>query len=149
MDIKIREMKEEDLDRIMEIEKSCFTTPWSRDAFLKEITENLLAKYIVAEVDGDVAGYGGIWLIINEGHITNIAVDEKYRGMGVGKKIVEGIIKLCEDRQMDGVTLEVRKSNIVAQSLYKKYGFKSCGIRPEYYGDNKEDAVIMWKTIYF
>ncbi len=147
MNISIREMRESDLDRIMEIENKTFTPPWSREAFLLELNKNLLAKYIVGMVDGDIAGYGGIWLIIDEGHITNIAVEEKYRGLGVGKKIVEGLINLCVDRGLRAMTLEVRKSNEIAKSLYKKYGFVESGIRPKYYADNNEDAIIMWKTI--
>ena len=106
-----------------------------------------MAKYIVAEVDGLVVGYGGIWLIIDEGHVTNIAVDEKYRGKGIGSKILEGLIQLCADRNMIAMTLEVRKSNEVAQALYRKYGFKEYGIRKGYYQDNNEDAIIMWKDI--
>lgn len=147
MDLIIRDMKESDLDRIMEIEEKTFNPPWSREAFLLELTKNLLAKYIVAEVDGLVVGYGGIWLIIDEGHVTNIAVDEKYRGKGIGSKILEGLIQLCADRNMIAMTLEVRKSNEVAQALYKKYGFKEYGIRKGYYQDNNEDAIIMWKDI--
>ena len=147
MDISIREMRETDLDRIMEIENKTFSPPWSREAFLLELTKNLLAKYLVGIVNGDVAGYGGIWLIIDEGHITNIAVDERYRGLGVGNKILEGLVQLCIDRGARAMTLEVRKSNEIAKSLYKKYGFKEYGIRPKYYADNNEDAIIMWKTI--
>lgn len=108
-----------------------------------------MAKYIVAVVDGNVAGYGGIWLILDEGHITNIAVDEKYRGLGLGSKLLEGLIQLCIDRNIRAMTLEVRKSNEVAKSLYKKYGFIEYGIRPNYYQDNNEDAIIMWKSIQF
>lgn len=147
MNISIREMRETDLDRIMEIENKTFSPPWSREAFLLELTKNLLAKYLVGIVNGDVAGYGGIWLIIDEGHITNIAVDERYRGLGVGNKILEGLVQLCIDRGLRAMTLEVRKSNEIAKSLYKKYGFKEYGIRPKYYADNNEDAIIMWKTI--
>ncbi len=147
MDIIIREMKEEDLDRVMEIEEKAFTPPWSREAFLLELTKNLLAKYIVAEVDGLVVGYGGIWLIIDEGHITNIAVDSEYRSMGIGSKIIEGLTQLCRERNIRAMTLEVRKSNEVAKSLYRKYGFKEYGIRKNYYQDNNEDAIIMWKDI--
>jgi ribosomal-protein-alanine N-acetyltransferase len=149
MGIIIRGMRESDLDRIMEIEVKAFSPPWSRESFLLELTKNLLARYIVAEVDGVVAGYGGIWLIIDEGHITNIAVDEKYRGLGIGNQLVEGLIQLCVDRDIKAMTLEVRKTNEVAKSLYKKYGFKEYGIRPGYYSDNNEDAIIMWKTIEF
>ena len=146
MNILIREMEERDLDRIMEIEKDCFTTPWSRESFLLEITENMLAKYIVAEIDGEVAGYGGIWMIIGEGHITNIAVESKYRKMGVGKKLVEGLIEVSKRMFITSMTLEVRESNIPAQNLYKQYGFKEQGIRPNYYADDNEDAIIMWKN---
>lgn len=149
MNVSVREMRESDIDRILEIERESFSPPWSREAFLLEITKNILAKYIVAEINGNVVGYGGIWLIIDEGHITNIAVDEKYRGLGVGNRILEGLIQLCIDRNIKAITLEVRKSNEIAKSLYKKYGFVEHGIRPGYYLDNNEDAIIMWKTIQF
>lgn len=147
MSIIIREMELIDLDRIMDIEMDAFTTPWSRNAFSKEITENMLAKYIVVEIEGIVAGYAGIWLILDEGHITNIAVAKEYRGQGIGKFLMMGLIDYCKKQGIPNMTLEVRKSNIIAQNLYKKYGFLECGIRPNYYADDHEDAVIMWKTI--
>lgn len=147
MEITIRRMDIEDLDRIMEIEIESFTTPWPRNSFLLEITKNQLSRYIVAEIDGLVVGYGGIWLIIDEGHITNIAVDKRYRGLGVGKRIIEGLIELCKDSGITAMTLEVRKSNIIAQNLYRRYGFVESGLRPNYYADDNEDAIIMWKKI--
>lgn len=143
----IRDMIEKDIEDVLEIEKTSFSTPWSKEAFTLEITKNNLARYIVAEVEKEVVAYGGIWFIIDEGHITNIAVHEKYRGLGIGNKIVEGLIYRCIDRDIRAMTLEVRKSNEVAKSLYKKYGFKECGIRPGYYSDDNEDAIIMWKSI--
>lgn len=146
MDILIRGIVEDDIDQIVEIEKECFATPWSRDAFLTEVHENKLARYVVAELEGKVAGYGGMWIIINEGHITNIAVKEEYRGLGIGNRIVESLIYYCASKDIQNMTLEVRKSNMVAQNLYKKYGFVEYGIRPRYYSDNNEDAVIMWRT---
>ncbi|MCK9444135.1 MAG: ribosomal protein S18-alanine N-acetyltransferase [Tissierellaceae bacterium] len=145
MEIAIRRMEERDLDRIMEIEEDAFTTPWPKNSFLLEITSNQLARYIVAELDGVVVGYGGIWIIIDEGHITNIAVESKYRGLGVGKKLVEGLIDICRSSNIKAMTLEVRRTNVSAQNLYRKYGFKDSGIRPNYYAD--EDALIMWKEI--
>jgi ribosomal-protein-alanine N-acetyltransferase len=147
MDIIIRNMDENDLDDVMEIEKDAFTTPWPRESFLMEITKNQLAKYIVAEIDGVVVGYGGIWLILDEGHITNIAVKSKYRGLGVGNTLIEGLVFLCTKLDIKGMTLEVRVSNIVAKNLYKKYGFIESGIRPKYYQDDNEDALIMWKKL--
>lgn len=146
MDIIVRKMIEDDIDAVLEIEKEAFTTPWSRESFLAEIKENLLAYYLVAEVEGNLVGYGGIWLILNEGHITNIAVKEGYKGNCVGSHILEGLICYCLKIGIDNITLEVRASNIVAQNLYKKYGFVSSGIRPHYYSDNDEDAIIMWRT---
>ncbi|MGF7059821.1 ribosomal protein S18-alanine N-acetyltransferase [Brassicibacter mesophilus] len=143
--ILVREMEEKDVDGVLRIEELSFTTPWSKEAFVLEITTNKLAKYVIAERDGHIVGYGGVWLIIDEGHITNIAVESQYRGQGIGNFLVEKLIDICKERGITSLTLEVRKSNIVAQSLYKKYGFKECGIRPGYYSDTKEDAIIMWK----
>lgn len=147
MDVIIRNIKLEDLEDIMEIELEAFTTPWSRHAFEMEISGNDLAEYIVAEVGGKVIGYGGVWLIVDEGHITNIAVAKSHQGKGIGDKLIKGLIHVCEDKKIYNITLEVRKTNTVAQNLYIKYGFINCGIRPNYYADDKEDAVIMWRNI--
>lgn len=147
MEVIIRSMKERDLDRIMELERTCFTTPWSRQSFLLEITKNQLARYFVAEIDGLVVGYGGIWLILDEGHITNIAVDEKYRRLGLGKRLLEELIVLCESYEVKGMTLEVREDNQPAKELYKSYGFIESGRRPNYYQDVGKDAILMWKNL--
>lgn len=146
-DVIIRDMTEEDIGQVLEIEEMSFATPWSKEAFQLEITKNMLAKYVVAELEGKVVGYGGIWLILDEGHITNIAVHNDYRGTGVGNLLVEGLIDVCRERNIRAMTLEVRKSNEIAKSLYSKYGFKGYGVRPRYYSDNNEDAIIMWKTV--
>lgn len=145
--VTIREMLETDIDKVLEIEEEAFTTPWSKEAFTMELTKNLLAKYIVAQVDEKIVAYGGIWLILDEGHVTNIAVLSEYRGKGIGEKIVKGLIRICTSREIRAITLEVRKSNEVAKNLYKKLGFIEFGIRPKYYLDNQEDAIVMWKTI--
>ena len=147
MKILIREMEEKDLDRIMEVEKSAFTTPWSRNAFLIEIKNNQLAKYVIAEVDGRPVAYGGIWLILDEGHITNIAVDKDFRGLGIGKKILEALIDICMKDEILAMTLEVREDNEPAKMLYKKYGFIEYGIRPNYYVEDNQDAIVMWKKL--
>ena len=147
MEIIIREMEEKDLDRIMEVEKSAFTTPWSRDSFLLEITKNQLAKYFIAEVEGIPVAYGGIWLILDEGHITNIAVDKDYKRLGIGEKILEALIDICKEFEIIAMTLEVRADNEPAKNLYKKYGFLEYGIRPNYYADDNQDAIVMWKKL--
>jgi ribosomal-protein-alanine N-acetyltransferase len=145
MKIILREMTESDIDAVLEIEKSSFDTPFSRESFHKEIVENVLAVYIVAEVDDVVAGYGGIWKILDEGHITNVAVKKDFRGKGVGDALVMGIVDYCDRTGIPNITLEVRESNRVARNLYKKHGFVDAGKRPGYYSDNNEDAIIMWR----
>ena len=116
------------------------------DAFKKELN-NEVARYLVAKLDGKVVGYVGIWFVMDEGHITNVAVHSDYRGRKIGDKLVQALVELCRENNIVSMTLEVRVSNIVAQNLYKKYGFKLAGIRKEYYSDNKEDAMIMWNDI--
>lgn len=147
MDVVIRKACEEDIDSIMEIELESFTTPWSREAFLKEINENKLAYYLVAIINNQIVGYAGMWLIVDESHITNVGVKSKYRGVGAGSKLLEGLIQICKIKEIENMTLEVRKSNDVAKNLYEKYGFLEYGIRPKYYEDTGEDALIMWKKI--
>ncbi len=146
MKIVLREMTIEDIDQVLDIEKDIFPTPWSKNAFEKEISKNELAVYLVAEVDSKIAGYGGFWKILDEAHITNIAVKNKYRGKKIGDAILMGIIDYCDTNYIPRITLEVRSSNAVAQKLYKKYGFKARGVRPRYYTDNNEDAIIMWRN---
>lgn len=144
-DIDILSLKLEHIDSVLVIDSLCFPTPWSRESFQKEIESNKFARYIIAKKGDVVIGYAGMWLILDEGHITNIAVHPEYRGIGAGNRLLEGLIEICRMELINSLTLEVRKSNIVAQNLYKKYGFVEEGIRKEYYGDNKEDAIIMWK----
>ncbi|AAM23813.1 Acetyltransferases [Caldanaerobacter subterraneus subsp. tengcongensis MB4] len=145
MEVIIRPMTEDDIDEVMEIEKLSFTTPWSREAFVGEVTKNSCARYIVAEVDKKVVGYAGFWVVLDEGHITNIAVHPEYRGKGIGSRLMEGLIDLAKKNGITSMTLEVRESNLVAQNLYKKFGFKVLGRREGYYQDNNEDAIVMWK----
>ena len=146
MRIILREMTIEDIDQVLLIEKETFPIPWTKEAFQKEVTENELAIYLVAEVDSRVAGYGGFWKILDEAHITNIAVKNEFRGKGIGDAILMGIVDYCDTKNIPHITLEVRSSNTVAQNLYKKYGFESEGVRPKYYTDNNEDALIMWRN---
>jgi ribosomal-protein-alanine N-acetyltransferase len=99
----------------------------------------------VAENEGEIIGYGGMWLILDEAHITNVAVRVSSRGNGVGEKLVHFLIDEASKSGARSMTLEVREGNIAARSLYEKMGFFVEGIRPKYYQDNKEDALIMWK----
>ena len=139
----IRPMEARDLDTLAALERLCFSTPWSRASFERELSENACARYIVGEAGGRVVAYGGVWLIIDEGHITNIAVHPDFRRMGFGEQITAALMRLCVSFSCDWMTLEVRRSNTAAIALYEKLGFKGVGYRKKYYEDNQEDALIM------
>lgn len=142
----IRDMVSSDVDGVFQVEKNCFEHHWSKGEFEKEM-KNDVANYLVAEIDNKIVGYVGIWFIAGEGHITNVAVHSDYRGKKIGDELIKHLVKKCIENDIFAMTLEVRISNIVAQNLYKKYGFKLSGIRKEYYSDNKEDAMIMWSQL--
>lgn len=144
-ELKIRKMLADDIDGVLAVEHKCFTTPWSRAAFEAEEEDNNLAYYLVAETSEGIVGYAGVWIILDEAHITNIAVLPDYRAQGLGEKLLTSLIDYARSRDSVGMTLEVRVSNVVAQHLYEKLGFRSRGIRRNYYSDTKEDALIMWK----
>jgi ribosomal-protein-alanine N-acetyltransferase len=147
--IQIEPMRVRDLDAVLAIERASFPTPWSRYAYLSELLENDRAYYVVAKThDRRVAGYIGMWLVIDEGHITTIAVHPLHRGRGVGRQLLEAAEAIARERGALRITLEVRVSNAVAHSLYQKMGYVDAGIRPGYYRDNNEDAIIMWKELY-
>lgn len=131
------------IDEIMEVENLSFTVPWSKNALVEELTRNMFAAYIGAVVDGKIVGYAGMWKVIDEGHITNIAVHPSYRCMGIGSQLIGGLIKIACKEHLVLLTLEVRQSNAAARSLYSKFGFTVEGIRKQYYADNNEDALIM------
>ncbi|EDL62594.1 ribosomal protein S18-alanine N-acetyltransferase [Bacillus sp. SG-1] len=147
-DYTIRLMNTEDLDQVMEVESNSFSIPWSRDAFFNEIETNHFATYIVIEEGGKVIGYCGVWIIVDEAHITNIAVLPSYRGQGLGDKLMRSMIEIAKEMGARTMTLEVRVSNTPAQSLYRKFGFQEGGIRKNYYSDNQEDALVMWVKFY-
>lgn len=141
---KIFPMTIEDLDAICQLERLCFPLPWSREAFRMEIEKNKCAKYFVAK-DGDKAvGYGGMWIVLDEAHITNIAVHPDYRRRGIGRLIMQTLMDVAIKLGIERMTLEVRVSNKPAIQLYKSLGFEEGGIRKGYYSDNREDALIMW-----
>lgn len=136
-------MRLEDLPQVMEVERLSYTTPWSRRAFVSELTENAYAHYLAARKGDRLVGYVGLWLILDEAHITNVAVHPDYRGFGIGKLLMESAILLSEEHRCPRITLEVRRTNTVAQNLYRSLAFQMAGIRKGYYTDNGEDAFIM------
>lgn len=142
--VEILPLSQKYIEEIITINNLSFYTPWTRESMEKEL-ENQFAKYVVAVKDDVAIGYGGVWLIVDEGHITNIAVHPEFRGIGAGDMILDALIKVCREEKAFSMTLEVRASNIVAQNLYKKHGFVEEGIRKGYYADTREDGIIMWK----
>ena len=143
----IRPMAVGDIDAVAEMEKLVFTLPWSRDAFRRELEENVVARYLVLEERGRILAYGGIWLVIDEAHLTNVAVHPQARGRGFGERLVRALMRLASDTCMGMITLEVRRSNAAAQALYRKVGFEDVGYRKRYYEDNQEDALIMYAPL--
>ncbi len=143
----IREMALKDVDRICVLEIECFPSPWKADSFINELTTNKLATYYVIEEEGVVAGYLGVWNIIDEGHITNVAVSPAFRGKGYGINLVKHLKEASLKKGVMWLTLEVRVGNTPAIALYEKMGFEIQGVRKKYYQDNGEDALIMWCSL--
>ncbi|SDW72770.1 N-acyltransferase YncA [Listeria ivanovii subsp. londoniensis] len=142
--LSFREATIADLKSIMNVENAAFTVPWTEAAFRNEFIINQYAYYILATYNDEVVGYAGIWLVLDEGHVTNIAIHPDYQGNHYGEALLREMIRIAKDCGVIRITLEVRVSNDVAQGLYKKLGFQNGAIRKNYYPDTKEDALVMW-----
>jgi ribosomal-protein-alanine N-acetyltransferase len=141
--IRVEPMTLDDIPAVHAIERSSFAVPWPDDAYRSEIMTNRLASYVVARAGDAVIGFAGLWVMVDEGHITTFAVDPRWRRRGVGQRLLLALLELAGARRAREATLEVRLSNMPARRLYEKYGFRPVGIRPRYYSDNGEDALIM------
>lgn len=131
-----------DVDAVCAIEEATFARPWSHASIENELT-NSCARYVVLRRSGETVGYAGMWLVIDEAHVTNVAIRKDLRGQGLGEKLMRALIQLAADSGMIWMTLEVRRSNAAAQGLYRKLGFVDVGWRKRYYEDNGEDALLM------
>ena len=140
----IRPMGEEDLSRVMEIERMVYSAPWARAVFQQDLMGNALSRYVVAELGTLMVGYAGIWIFEQVGHITTVAVNPTWQRRGFGGELLEAIMHRGRQEGVVRFTLEVRISNKIAQAMYHKHGYYGVGVRPKYYQDNKEDALIMW-----
>lgn len=142
--MNLRYMRKEDLEQVYAIEQVLFSKPWSKQDFLDALSkkENL---YLVAEDQGQILGYCGVWGVAGEGQITNVAVKKEYQGNGIASALFSYMLKEGESKELHVYTLEVRTSNFTAIHLYKKMGFLSVGMRKNFYELPTEDAVIMWK----
>jgi ribosomal-protein-alanine N-acetyltransferase len=148
MEFEIRRAEEKDIPAITDLEAVCFEgkDPWSYGAFYNEIVENSdKTLYLVALTDSKVVGYMGVWKILDEGHITNVAVDPDHRRQHIAEKIIKEMIKRTSEEGITSWTLEVRADNEPAIRLYEKMGFREEGVRPGYYEYDGTDALIMWK----
>ncbi len=143
----VRPMHLGDLQAIITIERASFSTPWSLEAFKTELKDNEYARYLCLELEGQVIGYMGLWFILDEGHITNIAITPNHRGQHWGELLMRSVMEEMVEQGMERMTLEVRASNYPAQSLYKRLGFAIAGVRKGYYVDTGEDAMIMWAEL--
>jgi len=140
-------LTEADLDEVMQIEQMSFRAPWSRDMFRQDLSFPI-ARCLAAKLPGSdaksLAGYIICWFVADEVHVTNVAVRLDLRNRGIATRLVEEVLRHARNERMRYCTLEVRKSNDSARGLYRRLGFEARGIRPKYYSDNNEDAVIMW-----
>lgn len=140
----IRLMESEDVPKVADLEKKCFSIPWSENS-LRESLRNPDYLFLVAEEDGKVAGYAGLLKVLDEGDVTNIAVEPGCRGRGIGTGLLERLMEKGREKGIRSFTLEVRVSNETAIHMYEKFGFVSEGIRKRFYERPVEDARIMWK----
>lgn len=144
--LDVRSMTEEDITAVAELEKATFTDAWTlegiRDTFFQKQT-----FVIVAEESGNLKGYCIVYYVMDEGEIARIAVDETCRRQGVGRKILDYVSKICSEKGIDRMMLDVRESNQTARGFYRNYGFEEDGIRKDFYERPKEDAILMSKVV--
>lgn len=143
--IKIDRLEKYDIDEVDKVAQNAYGNHhWSKEAFYSELSNKLAKYYVARNLQGDIVGFAGSWSIIDEAHITTIAVDSNYRRQHIGEVLLRAIIENCYAEKIKYLTLEVRESNLPAIKLYEKYGFQSFGVRKGYYQDNNENALIMW-----
>jgi ribosomal-protein-alanine N-acetyltransferase len=133
----------DDLPAIQAIERAAFSAPWPANAYRTELETNKLAHYLVVRVGDEIAGFAGLWLMVDEAHVTTFAIAPAWRRNRLAERLLVAIMEIALDRRATEATLEVRLSNLPARRLYEKFGFRPVGIRPRYYSDNNEDALIM------
>jgi len=141
--LRIGPMTVADLGAVQSIERASFTAPWPPHAYRSEIETNRLAHYLVGRIGDEIVAYAGMWVMVDEAHITTFAVHPAWRRQRIGERLLLALLDLALDRRAREATLEVRLSNLAARRLYEKYGFRPVGIRPRYYSDDGEDALIM------
>lgn len=145
--MSIKEMQSRDIDEIVELEKTLFSSPWSSDDFSYELTTNPFSKIFILEKDNSIIGYIGMWLLGDQSQITTLGVSPLFQGCGYAKALLEKALQVSEEHGYLHCTLEVRQSNKKAIGLYEKYGFVKVATRKNYYSDPDEDAYLMMKEL--
>lgn len=145
-ELKIMPMEERHLDALAELERACFSSPWTRDGLAAEL-KNPGAVFFVAELLGTVAGYAGMNCVLDECYVDNVAVFPQHRRTGVARALLTRLIGSARERNASFVSLEARVSNTGAITLYRGLGFREVGLRPGFYSNPKEDALIMTKYL--
>lgn len=141
--LTLRAMTRKDIAEVHRIEVLSFRSPWSKLSLMGELKNNV-AHYVVAELDGELIGYCGMWVLFDEAHITNIAIAPEHRGRSYGKKMLLGAMEIAEHLGAIAMTLEVRETNTVAKNMYFGLGFEKQGFRKGYYSDTGEGALLLW-----
>ena len=136
-------MEVADVPAVQAIERASFSAPWPPDAYLTELRTNRMAHYLVVRLGDEIVGYAGLWMMVDEAHVTTFAIHPDPRRQGRGERLLLTLLDVAVERQASDATLEVRRSTLPARRLYEKSGFRPVGIRPRYYTDNNEDALIM------
>jgi len=145
LEIKIQPMQRSEVEDVLKIEEQAYGDHhWSKNSFYGELSNNLAHYYSAFNKDGELVGYAGSWQVIDEAHITTIAVKPEFKRKKIAEALLKRIVDDCYNCKIKYLTLEVRVSNVPAIKLYEKYGFKSLGERKGYYQNNNEDALIMW-----
>ena len=141
--VAVSPMELADVASVEAIEHASFSAPWPPNAYRTELQTNRLAHYLVIRVGPQIVGYAGLWLMVDEAHVTTFAIHPDWRQRRLGERLLMALLDIALDRRAAEATLEVRLSNLAARRLYEKFGFRPVGIRPRYYTDNGEDALIM------
>jgi len=143
MNLIIRKMTAEDIPPVVELDKMSFSLPWPESSFRFELTDNPASHCWVAEIDGRIVGMIVAWLLVDAAHIATIATHPNFRRQGIAKMLLSHALHYLTDEGAQNSFLEVRESNIVAQEMYRKFGYEEAGRRKRYYRDNDEDAILM------
>ncbi len=147
MEYRIVDAQLKHIDDIEAIEKQCFSLPWSRQALISQLPDDMHMFIVVENAQGNAIGYVGMMYVLDEGYISNVAVSPECRRLGIADALINALVLKAEEKKLSFVTLEVRESNTPAIKLYTKHGFSEVGLRKNYYEKPKENAILMTRFL--